>query len=1128
MSNLKNLIRVSFAAMLAVGLAACGGGGTTMDPPDLGPARIAASDAAADAAMASEAAAAAVANVADNAGADTAAYVEASKAADAASAAAAAAAAASDAADDATTLAGAETAQATAEAEQVKAEAAQTQAEMYAQSVADAQQALDDAAAETERLAQEAAEAAAEAARMEAAALASARDAADDAADMAETAAYQAAAAVAGVEDISGSAQASYDSAQMAAQSAMAAATAARDASDAANRATTSADAQAQQTAAETAQQNAADALADAQMYAGMVTQAKSDADAEAESLAAETEAAQMLADTKQAAQDAADAAAAASRAANEAVEAQRANKDLSTIAAAAFARADDAALDAANASGDAAMANNAAQAATDQADADMYKAQAEAAQARAALAKANADSFAGMVADVKQAMDGAADETQMLTDAKTAAEAAATAARMAADDADAAAAATEAAAPGSATATNARAAATAAGTAADLAEAANVRAQDAGDSATAMMEQLEAENQRNIARSKLVTAETNQDSAEDARAAAERVQEERDLANAKTAAQDLFADAADGVVFHYEAVMMKAGLASGRATAAEASAARAARARTDSTTASAEAAKARAASNEAQASLARAMTAKGEADDALQDSEDAMTSDDAETALAALRAANAKLTEEHTGETGAGMDYMAAKDAAMAAADAARMHVLSLLKTANAYDVTSAITGLTLDETKQREVDSIGAEITAVASETAANRAGSDTTASSTWPADTADDPEVDGDQSMTGMLGITVNVAGATIEAAFEAVAADPDADPPVTAVVQTAKRIPGLDATFTHGFDIWEDDGNPEVTTDQARVIAFTNKQQGTPAVTEVTAVTARYVENEAVDTAAQLSLGTDTTGPTYTDATWTPPGQAPLTGTLSCSTEGCDIQVDADGNVTEVDGYVFTGSRAARAAVAEVAAMENNDYLVLGIWLDEDGGADDFGAFAVGGTGYAAEVQNEITGTATYRGSASGAHHITDGPVSYFDGRATLTADFGADSAPGTVKGTIDKIHVGGNPYGHSISLSTATLTDNTATFDGNAVMGPQKEPGSAEHLFNGTWDGSFYGASAAVADDPDTTADETVATGTRAPDGVAGTFGVSRSETMGTGATATTEVESFVGAYGAYK
>ena len=78
---------------------------------------------------------------------------------------------------------------------------------------------------------------------------------------------------------------------------------------------------------------------------------------------------------------------------------------------------------------------------------------------------------------------------------------------------------------------------------------------------------------------------------------------------------------------------------------------------------------------------------------------------------------------------------------------------------------------------------------------------------------------------------------------------------------------------------------------------------------------------------------------------------------------------------------------------------------------------------------------------LEGTATYRGSAVGAHHKTGSGVSFFAGDANLTADFDADATDpvaqiGTIEGTIDNISVdGGDPMEESIHLvKTGFTTD----------------------------------------------------------------------------------------------
>jgi len=351
--------------------------------------------------------------------------------------------------------------------------------------------------------------------------------------------------------------------------------------------------------------------------------------------------------------------------------------------------------------------------------------------------------------------------------------------------------------------------------------------------------------------------------------------------------------------------------------------------------------------------------------------------------------------------------------------------------------------------------------------------------------------------------------------------AVTADPDATPPVEAVIQTAMEIDRL-GVF-RGFDIWEDDGDATTTGDRARVIAFTNKTQDDPEVETADAVEARSEADQEVE-AAELG-NVHSKARTITGVTWTPSGEAPLTGTLSCGDNNCAITLGEDGAVTSIAGYTFTGSREAKDAVTEMTAEQqataNNDYLIFGLWLDEsvDGATDTFGAFATGGTGYAVTVQDAVTGTASYSGKAAGAHHKTGDGVNWFDGDAKLTANFGADDAPGTIYGAISNIRVaGGETMSDSIILGQAPLTDGVATFNGAAFMGAATAPGAPTHEFDGTWSGSFFGA---TEDDDET---EDVVESVTAPLAAAGTFGVTKSE--GTGDDMV--VESFVGAFGAHK
>jgi hypothetical protein len=354
---------------------------------------------------------------------------------------------------------------------------------------------------------------------------------------------------------------------------------------------------------------------------------------------------------------------------------------------------------------------------------------------------------------------------------------------------------------------------------------------------------------------------------------------------------------------------------------------------------------------------------------------------------------------------------------------------------------------------------------------------------------------------------------------------VEADPDADPQVVAAPKTAGNIAGL-GDFA-GFSI--SDGT-------RHAIIFTDKQQGTPAVTAMAAVTARTIDDQGVSGNTVTDLGTRSgntfTGVTYFEGTDTSdPGMA-YTGTLTCpvAADVCTATTADDGTIT-VEGYEFSGSRAARAAVEAADAMENNRYLVFGVWLREDSDGNDtaddpdFGAFQDGGNPVIT-LAVEITGTATYNGSATGVY-TAGSSVDYFQGDATLEADFGDDAALGTITGMIDSIVAGGNDMDDVILLNDdGTPADGNmlaaGTFSGDARMGTATTVDAVTtYTHNGSWSGQFYNA--AMMEDPDNPGQMIVDTD-EAPDSVAGTFGVTG--ITGTGDDAVTR--SYVGAFGAHK
>ena len=1040
-----------------------------VEAPDLS-AQIAAAKKASDAAMtASNAAAAAVIGVEGIRDYDAVSYVDARTAAAAAAAASSAAKEASAAAAAAETVADADKAQAAAEAAQANAEAAQANAEKYAGMVTAAKTKADQAAKD-----------AADAAAAEAKALTEARSAADVAADLAEADATAAAKELGNVMDDADADQASYDMAAAAAADAMKAATAARNASDAAGRAATSADAKAQQAIAEEKQGEAATALADAKKYAGMVADAKKQDVADAAE-------AKALKDAQDAAGAAEKAAKKASDDASAAVMAVAGSKDLNVTTAAAYARAEDAAADAALALGNAIAANAKAQAATTSEEAKEHQADAEAAQTAAEIAYTSAKGFADVVEQQQQMADDAADEAEKLETAQKAASGAATKARKAATDARAAADAAKVLVGSEAQSyMDADEAATAAEAAATAAEAASKKAASATTSEEAEEAQMAAMEEEENAQTQLGLAVTAQGRAQDVANATDRALIVGYQEDAKAAMDEADRQA--------KAARSNATMARMEATNARASANLAMAARTDYATADA---KATAAETAATAAETAATAAEKAASDAAEDYEAATVED--VSAEAAKTARDDAEMEEDVATTQAGTastSYDTAKSGAADAATAADTHVLSLFTAANAYDVTGTTA-------KALEVASVGTAMATTAAAANGNQGGG-TTASAAWPG-VADDPDTTADESAGNILTITVNP-GQTENLVSDTVGS--------ATVGPNAKKVDGI-GSFKHGFDMMR------AATDEqpgSRILAFTDREQ---AVAAVAAVAGKSLTNQGSLTAGNIKSlssagGTSFTGTYDDDGDDTTPV---LTGTFKCpDTQSCTMDYSyTDGVLTVADAsnYQFTGSR---PSTPGTAANPNTDYLIFGLWLNETtAGGDTFGSFAAGGDAFETGTINGITGKATYKGSAAGAHHKTGSAVSFFDGDATLNADFGTADAAGTIKGSIDNIRVnGGAALTQSIHLVSTTVTNGSVTFNGAAVMGMQASPGSASHQLNGNWSGGYYNDPAAGSTGAATQ-----------PGAVAGTFGVTGTVVDNAG-TANDIIETFVGAFGAKK
>ena len=368
--------------------------------------------------------------------------------------------------------------------------------------------------------------------------------------------------------------------------------------------------------------------------------------------------------------------------------------------------------------------------------------------------------------------------------------------------------------------------------------------------------------------------------------------------------------------------------------------------------------------------------------------------------------AEDAKATAEEQA-TDADMYYMAAMDAAAAAETAAGTHALGLFMSANAYDLTE-------EKAAAAEVKSVGVAIAAAAMAADGDQAGM-ATATAAWAADTKDNLDTaDIDETEAGLLKIMFdsNVTDGTEDPFTSDTVGDDTVDPAVKTQCQADRRRWRFPAHVRH-FEMR-----------RARVLVFTDKEQETPEVVEVTAVT---VVNAVVTPTAIASVGESSDFETSFPGSFDHDGNdgtPAIEGTFTCADSPCSLSYTGSGDdvtITAATGYTFSGSR---EGVTAVMAGSKADYLLFGVWLDEtEGGADTFGAVAMGGQEFTANNVEALEGKATYRGTAVGAHHKTGSAVSSFDGDANLTADFGADDEDGTIEGTIDNISVdGGRPHG----------------------------------------------------------------------------------------------------------
>ncbi len=215
------------------------------------------------------------------------------------------------------------------------------------------------------------------------------------------------------------------------------------------------------------------------------------------------------------------------------------------------------------------------------------------------------------------------------------------------------------------------------------------------------------------------------------------------------------------------------------------------------------------------------------------------------------------------------------------------------------------------------------------------------------------------------------------------------------------------------------------------------------------------------------------------------------------------KGIEVHHDETNGVFNWDAY--TDSR----------GNSDSDYLSLGSWLfiykdSNDGsytGSYALGVAAGGNDPFDNGNLAGLTGTASYRGPASGLHMTkasasADPEFDYFDARADLAVDFGDTTAPGTVSGTITRGRTDGGLSLPDLTLGSAGIAGSAlgGNFDGDT----SGTTGDGISL-SGKWGGKFFGNRAGSTDHPGSAAGTF---GANTSDGllsIVGSFGAKRTQ-----------------------
>ena len=884
------------------------------------------------------------------------------------------------------------------------------------------------------------------------------------------------------IEDLQGDLTAA-NTAKTAAETAQAAAEAAQAAAEAAQ-----AEAEEAQATAE-ARRDTAVAERAAALAAQMVAET-AQADAETAQMAAETaqataEAAQMTAETER---DAANVAK---------MMAEEAQADAETAQAAAEAAQADAEAAQMMAEADAEAAQMAAE------EAQMAAAAAvEEAEMMAAEAIAAAEAAAAAETAAAQAAAEAAAEAQAAAEAEAAA---AEAAQMAAAEAQAAAeaetAAAEAAVMEAAASVEAAQAAQAAAEA-DKMAADEARMQAEADLATAQAAQAAAEALQAVAEDRATAAETAQTAAEAAQATAETAQAAAEEAQATAEAAQAAAEEAQAAA---EAALdsgVAEALAAQQAAETERDEANAAKMAAEEAQATAEAAQMAAETAQATAEAAQmaaetardnALAAKETAEDNLGAANTALTQANAalaqaNTDLAAARADATKYKEMYE-EAKKQLDAGGGPGTGTAMHEAATMAAVALnnLLTRNANPTFGSVSMGCSTPSGQSNTTCVANDVVTVRS---VAREGSNLTFMVTEGTGTGTNTGAAADATLFDTAKHSPTSVSAPSGWMAVAMANGPTGGVTNRAVVYTNIEAPKRVAF--NGPKLERDVNNNDTLTDVG--------DADWNVVGEYLSINLDTFANKADDTAndnpnVKLALPSNLTFSSANRANAAPStsyagtydGAAGMYICTSVTVGNCGWRRNEVNDVTYVVAYGIWEFRPASGAQT---VSEDTDYLVFGAWLNESvasSAARNAGVFANGSDLFTAGNINGLEGKATYSGPASGNYakrlsRSTMAAAGRFTATATLTADFGAANAGGTIKGSVNDfvipIPVDGivdsNP--NWVVTLGGTNTDESVNISADNNQTTGTSGGNADGVnWSGTWGAQFFGDTPNEAD-----------------------------------------------------